>query len=95
MKIIVTGDGISVTDALKQHIEIKLQRIKHHFEHIDTVHVTLRVEKLVHTAEAGVSIAKNIIHACAEDADMYTAIDDMADMIDKQLLKHKEKIKHH
>ena len=95
MQINITGHGLDITDALKLHVSDKLERIKHHFDHITSVHVVLRVEKLLHFAEATVLVAKKSLHASAEDTNMYTAIDQMADMLDKQLIKHKEKLQQH
>ncbi|HSB96417.1 MAG TPA: ribosome-associated translation inhibitor RaiA, partial [Spongiibacteraceae bacterium] len=55
--------------------------------------VTLTVEKLVQRAEATVHVAgANLFAECASE-DMYSAIDSLADKLDRQLIKHKEKIK--
>jgi putative sigma-54 modulation protein len=49
------------------------------------------VEKLVQKAEATVHIAGKDLFAQADSEDMYAAIDALADKLDRQLIKHKEK----
>ncbi len=68
----------------------KLQR---HFDNITNSAVTLTVEKLIHKAEATVHVAGADLFALSESEDMYAAIDALADKLDRQLIKHKEKIK--
>jgi putative sigma-54 modulation protein len=53
------------------------------------------VEKLDHIAEATLLIVKGEIHASATSNDMYAAIDELVDKLDRQLIKHKEKINDH
>ena len=58
--------------------------------------VQASVEKLFHKAEATVHCAMNkTIHADATGADLYAAIDCLADKLDRQVKKHKEKIQNH
>jgi putative sigma-54 modulation protein len=37
----------------------------------------------------------NSLHAEAVDADMYAAIDELADKLDRQVLRHKDRVKGH
>jgi putative sigma-54 modulation protein len=54
------------------------------------------VEKLVHKADATLhAAAGKIIHAEATAEDMYAAIDLLADKLDGQIRKHKEKLTDH
>ena len=50
---------------------------------------------MVHKAEATVHIAGADLFAAAEDEDMYAAIDALADKLDRQLIKHKQKHRGH
>ena len=96
MQIIVNGHQVAVTPALKDYATGKLDRIVRHFEHLHDITVTLSVEKLLHKAEATLHCAANkTIHADAQAADMYAAIDALADKLDRQIVKHKEKLKVH
>ena len=97
MQINVSGHHVEVTAALKNYVTDKLQVLEHHFHHITQIHVTLSVENnhKHHKAAAQVNLAGGQIHADATDDDMYAAIDEMIKKLDIQVVKHKEKMKHH
>ena len=96
MQIIVTGHQVAVTPALKDYVSGKFDRIIRHFEHLHDVNVVLSIEKLFHKAEATLHCAANkTIHAEANAADMYAAIDALVDKLDAQVKKHKEKLTSH
>ena len=96
MQIHVNGHQVAVTPALNDYVFGKFDRIVRHFDHLHDVTVTLSVEKLLHKAEATLHCAANkIIHADAQAADMYAAIDALADKLDRQVKKHKEKLTSH
>ena len=91
MQLNVSGHHVEVTDPLRDYVQAKFERLQRHFDQITNTEVTLMVEKLVQKAEATVHISGADIFAAAEDADMYAAIDALADKLDRQLIKHKEK----
>ncbi|BBA34093.1 ribosomal subunit interface protein [Methylocaldum marinum] len=95
MQISVTGHHVDVTEALKNYVLEKMQRIERHFDKIVNVHVVLEVEKLVQKAEATVQVNGASLFAQDESEDLYAAIDGMVDKLDRQVVKHKEKIKEH
>ena len=53
----------------------------------------LTVEKLRQKIEANVHLSGKDIFVESEDDDMYAAIDLLVDKLDRQIVKHKEKIK--
>jgi putative sigma-54 modulation protein len=95
MKIDFTGHGIDVTHALKKFTEEKFTRLERHFDRITAIHVTFQVEKLSHVVEATLLITKGDIHASATASDMYAAVDELVDKLNRQIIKHKEKINDH
>ncbi len=95
MQLNVSGHHVEVTDPLREYVESKFERLQRHFDQITNTQVTLIVEKMVQKAEATVHISGADIFAAAEDADMYAAIDSLADKLDRQLIKHKEKARGH
>ena len=95
MQLNVSGHHVEVTAPLREYVENKFQRLQRHFDQITNTEVTLVVEKLVQKAEANVHISGADIFAAAEDSDMYAAIDALADKLDRQLIKHKEKTRGH
>jgi len=95
MQLTITGHHLEVTNPLKEYVENKLERLQRHFDQITAIHVILTVEKMVHQAEATVHIAGGDLFAHAESEDMYAAIDALADKLDRQLIKHKQKHRGH
>lgn len=95
MQLDITGQHIEVTDSLKAYVAEKLERLEKHFDHVNNVHVILTVEKLRQKSEATVSINGASLFAESTEDDMYTAIDSMTDKLDRQIKKHKEKLKDH
>ena len=95
MQLNITGHHVDVTDSLKAYVSEKLERLEKHFDHVNNVHVILTVEKLRQKAEATVNINGGSLFADCTNDDMYAAIDSMADKLDRQIKKHKEKLKDH
>ena len=92
MQVSITGHHVEVTEAMKQHVEEKIGKLKRHFDNVTDVHVILTVEKLEQKAEATVKISGATLFADDVQENMYTAIDNMVDKLDRQIIKHKEKI---
>lgn len=95
MQINLTGHHVDITDALRDYVHEKFDRLERHFDQVIDIHVVLTVEKNHHKAEANLQVSGNHIHADATHDDMYAAIDALIDKTDRQLLKHKEKLKDH
>lgn len=91
MQINVSGHHVEVTSALRDYVNNKFSKLDRHFDNITNTHVILTVEKLVQKAEATVHVTGADLFATAESDDMYTAIDELIDKLDRQLIKHKEK----
>jgi putative sigma-54 modulation protein len=92
MQINISGHHIELTPALKEYAEEKIQRLEHHFDQITRSDITLTVEKSVQKAECTIHVSGSDLHASAENENMYAAIDSLSDKLDRQLLKHKEKL---
>lgn len=91
MQLNITGHHVELTDALREYVETKFAKLERHFDQITNVQVTLTVDKLRQIAEATLNVAGGEIHASGETDDMYAAIDQLIDKLDRQLIKHKEK----
>ncbi|ATR81936.1 ribosomal subunit interface protein [Pseudomonas sp. FFUP_PS_473] len=91
MQVNISGHQVEVTEALRTYIGEKLERVERHFDKITNVQVILEVEKLKQKIEATLRIPGGEVVANAEHEDMYAAIDLLADKLDRQLKKHKEK----
>ena len=95
MQITISGHHVEVTPPLREYVLSKFERLQRHFDRITNTDVTLVVEKLVQKAEATGHVSGADIFATAESEDMYAAIDLLADKLDRQLIKHKEKQRRH
>lgn len=95
MQVNLTGHHVDITDALRAYVDEKIARLERHFDHVTNVHVILSVEKLQKKAEATVHVAGADVFADAVHEDMYAAIDALIDKLDRQVIRHKEKVKNH
>ncbi|MAR71892.1 MULTISPECIES: ribosome-associated translation inhibitor RaiA [unclassified Halomonas] len=91
MQVNITGHHVELTDPLRDYVQEKLTRVERHYDNITNVQVTLSVEKERQLAACTLHAAGADLHAEAQDGDMYAAIDALADKLDRQLVKHKEK----
>lgn len=95
MQNMITGRHLEVTPALKSYVDSKLQRLERHHEPPISAQVVLSVEKLNRKAEAILHFAGETVYAEATDENMYAAIDALADKLDRQLRRHKERRSDH
>jgi putative sigma-54 modulation protein len=95
MNLHITGHHVAVTDALRTYVVSKLDRVNRHFDHVIDVNVVMSVEKLRQKVEANVHVSGREIHAASESENLYAAIDELADRLDRQVVRHKEKLQVH
>jgi putative sigma-54 modulation protein len=95
MNLQLSGHHLDLTPAIRSYVNDKLNRISRHFDHVIDVSVVLSVSKLDHKVEATVHVRGKDMHVECIDTDMYAAIDGLADKLDRQILKHKEKSDDH
>ncbi len=91
MNLNITGHHLDVTPALRSYVQDKIARVTRHFDHVIDVSVVLTVEKLRQKAEVNVHLPGKDIYVEHADGDLYAAIDALADKLDRQVLKHKQK----
>ena len=95
MQLTVSGHHIDITEALRNHVAEKFDKLQRHIDHITNIEVTLIVEKQTHKAEATLHVSGADLFASADSDDMYAAIDALADKLDCQIINHKEKHRGH
>ena len=95
MQVNISGHQLDVTDALRDYVGEKLGRLERHFDRITNVQVTMTVEKLKQKIEATLHIAGGEVVANAEHEDMYAAVDELMDKLDRQVVKHKDRLQNH
>ncbi|WP_439133184.1 ribosome hibernation-promoting factor, HPF/YfiA family [Pseudomaricurvus sp.] len=95
MQINISGHHVELTTAIKNYVNTKLDRLERHHDRITSTNVILSVDKLRQKAEASVHVSGKDFFADSESEDLYAAIDMLADKLDRQLIKHKEKMRNH
>jgi putative sigma-54 modulation protein len=99
MKLTISGHHIEVTEALKTYVKAKLDKITNHFDDVVDTKVTLSVEKHKEkdgkNAECTLHIKGADLFAESSNADLYAAIDEMAGKLERQVMRHKEKMQDH
>jgi ribosome hibernation promoting factor len=92
MNIHITGRHIDVTEAQKQLIESKLEKLERLIDGITDIHVTLSVEKYRQRAEIQVhSRGNTYLTATEESEDLYLSIQQVIEKIQTQARKHNAK----
>ena len=97
MKLIVNGRNIELTEAIKAHVAEKVERLEHHYDFIQEIHVFLGVEKnprisAGHLAEATVVVSRAVLRVETSSEDLYGSIDKLIDKIERVLSRHKTKL---
>ena len=92
MNVNITGHHLEITPAIREYATGKFGKIKRHFDNVIDVNIILSVEKLKQKAEATIHISGKDVFVECEDENLYAAIDALVDKLDRQVLKHKEKV---
>lgn len=92
MKLEFSGKNVTVTDALRSKVETKMAKIEKFTGKMISAHISLEVERRVHHAELTVHCAHDRIYKGKGMADdMYMAINEAADAVERQGKKEKGK----
>jgi putative sigma-54 modulation protein len=82
---------MDVTPALKRYLRTKFERLERYDVSLDRLEVVLSVTKLQHTAEVVCSIRGKRFQAKTSTREMYATVDQLADRLDRQIRKYKER----
>jgi len=83
---------MDITPAIRDYVTGKFGKINRHFDHVIDIIIILSVEKLKQKAEAMIHISGKDVFVECEDENLYAAIDALVDKLDRQVIKHKEKL---
>lgn len=92
MNLHITGHHVTVTPAIRDYVETKMQRITRHFDHVIDSQVMLSVEPLKHRAEVTLHIPGKDIHCESTQENLYAAIDILVDKVDRKVIQHKDRM---
>ena len=91
MNIKITGKDLKATEAIKDYVEKKVERLEKYFGEDFDVTVTIRAERNIQIAELHVNAKGEIYRAVTEHKDLYASIDKDIDIIEGQIRKIKTK----
>lgn len=100
MNLTISGHHLEITPSLRSYVTSKLDRISRHFDQVVDIKVLLTVDNIKEKdarqkAECNIHVkGKDIFAECA-NADLYAAVDELADKLDRQVLRYKDKAQDH
>jgi putative sigma-54 modulation protein len=100
MNLTISGHHLEVTPALREYVLTKLDRITRHFDQVVDINVLLSVEKLKEKdrrqkAEVTLHVKGKDIFVEHAHEDLYAAIDQLMDKLDRQVCRHKDRVQDH
>ncbi len=100
MKLTISGHHLEVTPALRGYVTSKMDRITRHFDQVVDVRVLLTVDNTQEKerrqrAECNVHVKGRDLFAESAHADLYAAVDELTDKLDRQVARYKTKVQDH
>lgn len=100
MNLSISGHHLEVTPALREYVLTKLERVTRHFDQVVDITVLLSVEKHKEKdrrqkAEVTVHVKGKDIFVEQSNEDLYAAIDQLMDKLDRQVCRYKDKMQDH
>lgn len=93
MKFEFVGKNLELTNSLREQAEAKLSKLDRYFEKEIEAKVTFSTKKSRHKVEVTVFLPQTILRAEETTDDMYASIDRVVDVLERQIRKHKTKLK--
>ena len=94
MEIIIHGDKIKITDAMKDYLKEKLAKLEKYLENSDNVraNVMVKVKNREQTVEITIPLKSFILRSEETKEDYYAAVDKTLDKLERQIRKNKTKL---
>jgi putative sigma-54 modulation protein len=80
-------------EGIKAYVKEKVEKLQKYVENPREVHVVLAVEKFRHIAEITVVGDGGIFNSQGKDNDLYAAVDQMVDKMERQVRERREKVR--
>lgn len=95
MEIIIRGDKITVTEAIKEYVTEKFEKLDKYFENPSEIkaYVNVKVNNLSQIIEVTIPTKKFTLRAEEGHEDLYAATDLMIDKLERQIRKNKTRLK--
>lgn len=100
MNLTISGHHLEITPALRSYVTNKLDRITRHFDQVVDVKVLMTVEKQKEKerrqrAECTIRVKGSDLFAESAHEDLYAAVDELVDKLDRQVVRHKDRLQDH
>lgn len=100
MNLTISGHHLEVTQALRNYVTTKLDRITRHFDQVVDIKVILTVENQKEKdrrqrAECNIHVRGSDLFAESSHEDLYAAVDQLVDKLDRQVGRHKTRVQDH
>ena len=92
MNLNVSGRHLEITPAIRGYLQAKLERVMRHFDRVIDARVILTVDKLLQKAEATLHVPGKELHCESQQHSLYAAIDLLADKLDRQVQRYKDRL---
>jgi len=93
MQVAVTFRHMETDEGVKAYVKEKVQKLQKYIENPREVHVVLAVEKFRHIAEITMVGNGGTFNSQGRDNDLYAAIDQMVDKMERQIRERREKVR--
>jgi putative sigma-54 modulation protein len=100
MNLTISGHHLEITPALRNYVTVKLDRITRHFDQVVGVKVLLSIENQKEKdgrqkAECNIHVKGSDMFAESAHHDLYAAVDELVDKLDRQVVRHKDRLQSH
>ncbi|WP_311222351.1 MULTISPECIES: ribosome hibernation-promoting factor, HPF/YfiA family [unclassified Acidovorax] len=100
MNLTISGHHLEVTPALRSYVTSKLERITRHFDQVVDVKVLLSLDNQKEKdkrqrAECNVHVKGSDLFAESSHSDLYAAVDELVDKLDRQVVRYKDRLQNH
>ena len=100
MNLTISGHHLEVTPALRTYVTTKIDRIKRHFDQVVDIKVLLTLDnqkekELRQKAECKIHLKGIELFAESVHSDLYAAVDELVDKLDRQVVRHKDRMQSH
>lgn len=93
MQITISAKNTQLTDAIRSYAEKKIGKLDRKIDNIISADIVLSVEKYRHIANVKINVAGEILKAEEVSKDMYSSIDLVYEVLEKQIEKLKDKLR--
>ena len=94
MDLIIRGDKIKVTDAMKEYLKEKISKLDKYIDNSETVHanIVVKVKNKDQIVEITIPLKSFILRSEETQDDFYKSVDKAVDKLERQIRKNKTRL---